>query len=133
MSCSGHAEVQHLSSCPCSKLILYNCNIFGHICTGGASINDTTSVTEDSGGNPPGQQQQYQLELLHRHYTDLLLALLKQHFPEEIDFGQVCRKLRGFFDSLKEVVRFHETCLRALNEEQCSGIVKVVEVIENNY
>lgn len=81
----------------------------------------------------PGPSQSHNLlELLHRHYTDILIALLKQHYTGAAEFAAICQKLQCFFDSLKDVVYLHDNCIKFLEKDRYPAIVTVLEALKSD-
>ncbi|OWA50450.1 hypothetical protein BV898_14965 [Hypsibius exemplaris] len=55
------------------------------------------------------------LQLLHRHYTDVLFDVLKQRCPDRVSLNATCRKLERFFCGLKQVHRLYYRYIRAID------------------
>ncbi|OWA54758.1 putative Nuclear hormone receptor family member nhr-49 [Hypsibius exemplaris] len=55
------------------------------------------------------------LELIHRHYTDVLFDALKRRCTDNAQLTDTCRKLERFFSALKLVHRLHRHYFRALD------------------
>lgn len=55
------------------------------------------------------------LELIHRHYTDVLFDSIKRRCEDAVRLAETCRKLEEFFSALRLVHRIHRHYLRALD------------------
>lgn len=64
-------------------------------------------------------QDDHLLQLLHRHYTDVLFDALKQRCPLDNhhrgELTAVCRKLERFFCSLRNVHRLYYRYVKAID------------------
>ena len=55
------------------------------------------------------------LELIHRHYTDVLFDVLKRRCRDSQELSETCKKLGDFFGALRLVYRVHRHYLRSLD------------------
>ncbi|OWA50451.1 hypothetical protein BV898_14966 [Hypsibius exemplaris] len=54
------------------------------------------------------------LQLIHRHYMDVLIEALKQRCSDRLQLHTVCQKLERFFCALKDVCELHRRYVAAL-------------------
>ena len=77
----------------------------------------------------------YFLELMHRHYTDVLFAVLKRRCLDSRQLNSICAKLNLFFGALNEAAKVHEKCRRNLKTEnypmQYPAIATVFKALEH--